>query len=653
MPNRLAKETSPYLLQHAHNPVEWFAWGEEAFAKARTEDRPVFLSIGYSACHWCHVMERESFENHDVANLLNQNFVSIKVDREERPDIDSIYMQAVQLMTGHGGWPMSVFLTPDGAPFYAGTYFPPDDRHGMPGFKRVLTHVADAYKSRRSDVQAASEEVQQVINSSLQTRSRGKVDRAVLDRAAASIARGYDEVNGGFGTAPKFPPSMTLDFLMQAGGYDDEIVNTLTKMAQGGMYDQIGGGFHRYSVDASWLVPHFEKMLYDNALLARLYTRAWQWKKDPFFARIANEILGFVQREMTSPDGGFYSTLDADSEGEEGKFYVWSRDEVMQILSEDEGRIFCDLFDVTERGNWEGHNILHVVGDVDARADLVARAKCKLYGVRSKRVWPARDEKILSGWNGWMLAAFAEACLAFDRYEDVVRNNAEFLIKRIDRNGRMIRHAAIPGMLEDYAGVGWGLTLAYEAVHERRYLDSANQLLEQIRARFADEENGGFFDTPIDHEKLITRPKDMFDNATPSGNSLACDVLLRHALLFGRQQYAEQATDTLESAMSIGERYPSGFGFLLGVAQWRAGQPKEIAITGPTDDPSFRALRKVIGSEFLPHRVLVAGSGSSDLPLMESRDQHRVMGYVCEAYACAEPTANPDHFRELLTIARS
>jgi len=653
MPNRLAKETSPYLLQHAQNPVEWFPWGEEAFAKARGEDRPVFLSIGYSACHWCHVMERESFENHDVADLLNQNFVSIKVDREERPDIDSIYMQAVQLMTGHGGWPMSVFLTPDGAPFYAGTYFPPDDRHGMPGFKRVLTHVADAYKSRRSDVQAASEEVQQVINSSLQTRSRGKVDRAVLDRAAASIARGYDEVNGGFGTAPKFPPSMTLDFLMQAGGYDDEIVNTLTKMAQGGMYDQIGGGFHRYSVDASWLVPHFEKMLYDNALLARLYTRAWQWKKDPFFARIANEILGFVQREMTSPDGGFYSTLDADSEGEEGKFYVWSRDEVMQILSEDEGRIFCDLFDVTERGNWEGHNILHVVGDVDARADLVARAKCKLYGVRSKRVWPARDEKILSGWNGWMLAAFAEACLAFDRYEDVVRNNAEFLIKRIDRNGRMIRHAAIPGMLEDYAGVGWGLTLAYEAVHERRYLDSANQLLEQIRARFADEENGGFFDTPIDHEKLITRPKDMFDNATPSGNSLACDVLLRHALLFGRQQYAEQATDTLESAMSIGERYPSGFGFLLGVAQWRAGQPKEIAITGPTDDPSFRALRKVIGSEFLPHRVLVAGSGSSDLPLMESRDQHRVMGYVCEAYACAEPTANPDHFRELLTIARS
>jgi len=653
MPNRLAKETSPYLLQHAQNPVEWFPWGEEAFAKARSEDRPVFLSIGYSACHWCHVMERESFENHDVADLLNQNFVSIKVDREERPDIDSIYMQAVQLMTGHGGWPMSVFLTPDGAPFYAGTYFPPDDRHGMPGFKRVLAHVADAYKSRRSDVQAASDEVQQVINSSLQTRSRGKVDRAVLDRAAVSIARGYDDVNGGFGTAPKFPPSMTLDFLMQSGGYDEEIVNTLTKMAQGGMYDQIGGGFHRYSVDASWLVPHFEKMLYDNALLARLYTRAWQWKKDPFFARIANEILGFVQREMTSPAGGFYSTLDADSEGEEGKFYVWSRDEVLQILGEDEGRIFCDLFDVTERGNWEGHNILHVVGDVDARADLVARAKCKLYGIRSKRVWPARDEKILSGWNGWMLAAFAEACLAFDRYEDVVRNNAEFLIKRIDGGGRLIRHAAISGMLEDYAGLAWGLTLAYEAVHERRYLDSANQLLEQIRARFADEENGGFFDTPIDHEKLITRPKDMFDNATPSGNSLACDVLLRHALLFARQQYAEQATEALEAAMPIAERYPSGFGFLLGVAQWRAGQPKEIAITGPTSDPSFRALRRIIGAEFLPHRVLVAGSGSSDLPLMEDRDQHRVMGYLCEAYACAEPTANPDRFRELLTIARS
>jgi uncharacterized protein YyaL (SSP411 family) len=658
MANRLAKETSPYLLQHAQNPVDWFAWGEEAFSKARAEDKPVFLSIGYSACHWCHVMERESFENEEIAKVLNENFVSIKVDREERPDIDSIYMQAVQLMTGHGGWPMSVFLTPEGGPFYSGTYFPPDDRHGMPGFRRVLSHVADAYRSRRNDVLAASEEVRHVINSSLQTKGRVSVERSALDRAAASIAKNYDEDNGGFGSAPKFPPSMSLDFLMQVADrtnnreYADIVTVTLTKMARGGMYDQIGGGFHRYSTDAEWLVPHFEKMLYDNALLARLYTRAWQWTKDPFFARIANEILGFVQRELTSPEGGFYSTLDADSEGHEGKFYVWSRADVIRVLGEEEGRIFCELFDITDRGNWEGANILHVVGNVDQHADLVARGKCKLYGLRSERVWPARDEKILSSWNGWMLAAFADACVAFDRYDDVVRKNADFLTKRIDANGRLIRHASIPGLLEDYSGAAWGLTLAYEAVHERRYLDAANQLLEQIRARFADDENGGFYDTPIDHEKLITRPKDFFDNATPSGNSVACDVFLRHALLFGREEYAEIATRALESLMANVDRYPSGFGFFLGVAEWRAAQPKEIAITGATNDAAFRALKRVVGEEFLPHRVLVAGSGSSGLPLMENREASRVLAYLCEAYACAEPTADPARFRELLTIAR-
>src|SRR5207253_7162563 len=368
---------------------------------------------------------------------------------------------------------------------------------------------------------------------------------------------------------------------------------TLTRMALDGIYDQVGGGFHRYSTDAEWLVPHFEKMLYDNALLARLYTRAWQWKKDPFFARIANEILGYVQREMTSPEGGFYSTLDADSEGEEGKFYVWTREEVMRVLGEDEGRVFCDLFDVTDRGNWEAVNILHVVGDVETAADLVARGKCKLYGVRAQRVWPARDEKILTGWNGWMLAAFAEACIAFNRYHDRVRHNAEFLLGRSDENGRVMRTERIPGLLEDYTGFAWGLLLAYEALHERRYLDAARRAMDQVLERFADE-NGGFFDTPVDHEKLITRPKDLFDNATPSGNSVAADVLLRLATLFADERYARAATRALESAWPLLERYPSGFGFLLSVAEWRAGQPKEIAITGPTDDAAFRALRAVV-----------------------------------------------------------
>jgi uncharacterized protein len=646
--NRLANETSPYLLQHAHNPVDWFPWGEEAFVKARGEDKPVFLSIGYSACHWCHVMERESFESDAVAAVLNEHFVSIKVDREERPDVDSIYMQAVQLMTGHGGWPMSVFLTPEAQPFYAGTYFPPDDRHGMPGFRRVLAHVAEAYRSRPDEVRAASKEVTEAIGASLEAKGEAVIDRPALDRAAARIAQSYDAVNGGFGGAPKFPPSMTLDFLMQSAGHDEIITNTLTKMARGGIYDQVGGGFHRYSVDARWLVPHFEKMLYDNALLARLYTRVWQWSKEPLFARTAHEILGWVEREMTSPDGAFYSTLDADSEGEEGKFYVWSRAEVMEILGPEEGEVFCALYDIAERGNWEGKNILNVPRDPEnGAADIAARGKCKLYGVRAKRVWPARDEKVLTGWNGWMLAAFAEACVAFDRYHDTVRRNADFLLTRADANGRVMRTEKIPGLLEDYTGYAWGLILAYEALHDRRYLDAAQNAMNQVLERFADEK-GGFFDTPTDHEKLITRPKDLFDNATPSGNSVAADVLLRLALLFADERCARAATGALESTWPLVERYPSGFGFLLGAAEWRAGQPKEIAITGPASDAKFRALRAVVGGTFLPHRVLVAGEGSESLPLMAERPSHRVMAYVCQAYACQEPTADPERLRALL-----
>lgn len=647
--NRLAQETSPYLLQHAHNPVDWYPWGEEAWAKARDEDKPVFLSIGYSACHWCHVMERESFEDDQTAAVLNADFVSIKVDREERPDVDSIYMQAVQMMTGHGGWPMSMFLTPEGKPFFAGTYFPPDERHGMPSFRRVLEHVVNVYRSRRNEVEEASNEIQKALSSQLRTKSEGPIDRNGLDAAAVRMVANYDAVHGGFGGAPKFPPSMSLEFLMQVAHRNNDarlrevIVHTLTKMARGGMYDQVGGGFHRYSVDAHWLVPHFEKMLYDNALLARLYTRAWQWTKDPLFAQIANEILGFVQREMTSPEGAFYSTLDADSEGEEGKFYVWTRAEVMELLGEEEGRIFCEIFDVTERGNWEGHNILNVPrGAAPEHAELIARGKCKLYGARAKRVWPGRDEKVLSGWNGWMLAAFAEACVAFNRYDDVVRKNADFLLTRIV-NGKLTRHAKIPGLLEDYSGVAWGLTLAYEATGERRYLDAARGLIDEILSRFRDDENGGFYDTPIDHEKLITRPKDLFDNATPGGTSVTCDVLLRHALLFGNEDYARVATEALEATWPLMQRYPSGFGFLLSVAEWRAGQPKEIALTGDA-----AALRRVIGETYIPHRVLVAGTQSSDLPLMANRPADRTLAYVCIGYACEEPTSDPERLRALL-----
>ena len=668
MTNRLANETSPYLLQHAHNPVDWYPWSDEAFTKAREEDRPIFLSIGYSACHWCHVMERESFEDETIAQILNEDYVSIKVDREERPDVDSIYMQAVQMMTGHGGWPMSMFLMPDGRPFFAGTYFPPEDRHGMPSFRRVLEHVVNVYRSRRAEVEEASKEVSQAIASGVRARGDGAaIEPHALGGAADRIAASYDPMNGGFGGAPKFPPSMSLEFLMQVAHRDADraprlreiIVDTLTKMARGGIYDQIGGGFHRYSVDAKWLVPHFEKMLYDNALLARLYVRAWQWTKDPFFERIARETLGFVTREMTSPDGAFYATQDADSEGEEGKFYVWTRTEVIDVLGEDEGRIFCALYDVTDRGNWEGHNILNIPRDpaavaadlgvtLDQLADIASRGKCKLYGKREERVRPGRDEKMLSGWNGWMLAAFAEAAVAFDapEYLEVTRRNADFLLSRITPEGRLIRHAKIGGLLEDYSGAGWGLALAYEATEERRFLDAARTLADQILERFNDSENGGFYDTPIDHEQLITRPKDLFDNATPSGTAVAIELFLRLALLLGDERYARAASDALDGVWPLAQKYPSGFGFTLCAAEWRAGQPKEIAITGSGAEKDV--LRRVVGSEYLPHRVLVSGAGSSDLPLMESRPADRVAAYVCVGYACQEPTADPDRLRTLL-----
>ncbi|MEO8034333.1 MAG: thioredoxin domain-containing protein, partial [Acidobacteriota bacterium] len=557
-----------------------------------------------------------------------------------------------------------------GGPFYAGTYFPPQDRHGMPSFRRVLQQVSGAWQTRRADVEAAQQDIRDAIASDLRVPpgERALIDREVLDTAASRIAQNYDPVHGGFGGAPKFPPSMTLDFLMQVADrtaattssatLKEIIVNTLTKMARGGMYDQVGGGFHRYSVDARWLVPHFEKMLYDNALLARLYTRAWQWTKEPLFARVANETLDFVVRELRSPDGGFYSTLDADSEGVEGKFYVWSRAEVMNVLGDEEGRAFCTLYDVTEHGNWEETNILNVPRDpalvagdlgitLDQLADSAARGKCKLYGARSLRVRPGRDEKILAGWNGWMLAAFAEGAIAFGggKYGDVVRANADFLLTRIlDR--RLMRTPKIAGLLEDYSGAAWGLTLAYEAVHDRRYLDAARQLVEQILARFADEERGGFYDTPIDHEKLITRPKDLFDNATPGGNSVTADVLLRLALIFEEERYAEVATRTLEAIWPLAVRYPSGFGFLLSAAEWRSGRPKEIAITGP--DPA--ALLHVIGETYLPHRVLIAGSGSEDLPLMQNRPPDQTLAYVCEGYACLEPTNDPERLHELLSL---
>ena len=670
--NRLINETSPYLLQHAHNPVDWYPWGEEAFRRAREESKPVFLSIGYSACHWCHVMERESFEDAETAAQLNGEWISIKVDREERPDIDSIYMTATQMLTGHGGWPMSVFLTPDAKPFYAGTYFPPVERQGMPSFRRVLSHLSRLYRDDREKLLEASEEIHDaLVRSSDVAGARHTLSHADLDATAMRLVANYDRANGGFGGAPKFPPSMALDFLMRVADRNGDpalreiVTTTLRKMARGGIFDQVGGGFHRYAVDARWLAPHFEKMLYDNALLARLYVRAWQWTRDEEFRRVANETLDFVAREMTSPEAGFYATLDADSEGEEGKFYVWTRAEIMSILGDEEGRIFCALFDVTERGNWEGHNILNLPRDpvevaadlglaVERLADVASRGRCALFGRRADRPRPARDEKILAGWNGWMLAAFSDAAMAFDSdaHRAVARSNAEFLIGKMFGEGRLNRsykdgRVKIGALLEDVAGVAWGLLAAFEALQDRRYLDTAKTLAEDLLTRFQDRENAGFFDTPDDHEALITRPRDVFDNATPAGTSVAVDLLQRLAILFGDERYARAAAAALESVAPIAMKYPSGFGFMLGAAEYSLANVKEIVITGPRESDAVRLLVRAANELYLPHRVQIA-SEQPGLPLTEGRDPQQAAAYVCERYACAAPTADAEELLRLL-----
>ncbi|HVT03325.1 MAG TPA: thioredoxin domain-containing protein [Thermoanaerobaculia bacterium] len=670
MTNRLIHETSPYLLQHAHNPVDWYAWGEEAFARARNENKPVFLSIGYSACHWCHVMERESFENEAIAALLNRDFVSIKVDREERPDIDSIYMQAVQMMTGHGGWPMSMFLTPEGAPFYGGTYFPPSDQRGMPGFSRILEHVRHAFEHRQDELTSAISEIMKAIGPVTLSRSSADIDPALLDGAAAKIAANYDPLHGGFGSAPKFPPSMTLEFLMEASNRTGDtelreiIVNTLTKMARGGIYDQVGGGFHRYSVDARWLVPHFEKMLYDNALLTRLYVHAWQWTKDPLFADVVRETLGFVEREMTSPEGGFYSTLDADSEGEEGKFYVWSRSGIMDVLGSEEGTIFCALYDVTERGNFEGQNILNIPREPEIVAadqgisleklqDIAARGRCKLFGRRAERIRPGRDEKILAGWNGWMLAAVSEAALAFDseKLRQEAAKNARFLLGMMMVDGRLLRsfkdgRARIPALLEDYSGVAWGLIAAFEATQEFSFLEAARSLVRDILERFSDPGDGTFFDTPEDHEKLITRPKDLFDNATPSGVSMTILCLQKLSTYFDDQEFRERAGKALLAIAPLAFRYASGFGYLLCAAEASVTKPKEVALTGDTESVGFRELLKVLSQTYLPQRTIVWKP--APLPLMEGRNPAKTIAYVCEGRVCREPTDDVQRLTELL-----
>jgi hypothetical protein len=675
MSNRLANATSPYLLQHAYNPVDWYEWGEEAFARAGAEDKPVFLSVGYAACHWCHVMAHESFEDPAIAAILNQGFVSIKVDREERPDVDGIYMDAVVALTRQGGWPMSVFLTPAGRPFYAGTYFPPADRYGIPSFRRVLLSVLDAWQQRRQRIEGSANQLTAALAQSGQLQpDRGSLSPALLDAAFAALYQHYDDEEGGFGQAPKFPPAMTLEFLLRQHVRTGQpgplamATHTLRKMANGGMYDQLGGGFHRYSTDAHWLVPHFEKMLYDNALLTRAYLYAWQLTGDTFFRRIAEATLDYVLREMAHPAGGFYSTQDADSEGEEGKFFVWTPAEVKDILGAADAGPFCRYYDITEAGNFEGKNILHVGREIDQTAAIahvspehlravVERGRRLLFEARESRIKPGRDEKILAAWNGLMMRAFAEAGAALDRpdYLRAAVGNAEFIGREMtDGRGRLYRswkegRASLNGYLEDYTCVAEGLIALYQATFDPHWLAEADRLLGIVHRHFWDDAVGAAFHTSDDHEALIVRRKDFFDNAEPSGNSAYASAALRLARLLDKPDYVERAESVFRFMRQPMTSQPSGFGHLLSALDFFLAPSREIAIIGDPAGPQAQALRRAAYERWLPDAVL-AGCAPDDarspalIPLL--RDRPLVGGqpaaYVCRNYACNLPVTEAE-----------
>ncbi|HEX2740914.1 MAG TPA: thioredoxin domain-containing protein [Rubrobacter sp.] len=683
MANRLANETSPYLLQHKDNPVDWYPWGEEALKRAREEDRPVLLSVGYSACHWCHVMERESFEDDETARMMNEHFVNIKVDREERPDIDSIYMAAVQALTRHGGWPMTVFLTPDGAPFYGGTYFPPVPSRGMLSFQQLLLSVADAYENRRDEVMQSAQSVREYLRASTGAvmPEASSAGTELLDGAARALISQLDRRFGGFGGAPKFPQAMNLEVLLRhyhrTGDRSalDGVELTCRQMAQGGIYDQLGGGFARYSVDAYWLVPHFEKMLYDNALLSRLYLETYQATGDAFYRRIAEETLDYVLRDMTSGEGGFYSAEDADSEGEEGKFYVWTSEELEANLGPEDAALAARYWDVTERGNFEGKNILHVPRPPEAVADefglspdelwdRIVDIRAKLFAVREKRVRPGRDEKILAAWNGLMLRSFALAARITGRedYREAAVKNATFIVENLKENGRIHRsykdgRARFNGYLEDYAMVADGLVALYEATFETRWLVEADTLCDAVSELFWDEEKRAFYDTPSDHEELVTRPRDVYDNAAPSGTSVATEVLLKLALLLDRGDYRQRAEDVLEELAGGMEKVPGAFGRLLCALDFSTSEPREVAVVGDPEAPDTNALLKTVYESYLPNKV-VAGRAQDDdeaaglIPLLAQRPARggRATAYVCAHYACQAPTTDPEELSRQLGV---
>ncbi len=648
MSNALAGETSPYLLQHKDNPVDWHPWGEEALAQARERDAPLLVSIGYSACHWCHVMERESFEDPEVAAYMNERFVCIKVDREERPDVDAIYMDAVQAMTGRGGWPLNAFTTPEQVPFYAGTYFPPETRHGMPSWMMVLEAVAKAWDERREEIRAGGGRiVERLQGAAALPASSEPIEPRELDAAVESLRAAYDPAHGGFGGAPKFPPSSAIEFLLGRGETEMSL-GTLRAMAAGGIHDQVGGGFSRYAVDATWTVPHFEKMLYDNALLARAYLHGFQVSGDDELRRTCCDTLDWTLREMRGPEGGFYSALDADSEGVEGRYYVWTLDELRDTL----GDLADDAiawFGATERGNFEGANVLEAHGPVpEARDEIRAR----LYEARERRVRPGLDDKRLASWNALMLAALAEAGAVLERddYREAAVGCAEFLVEELrDERGRLRRtwkdgRARLDGYLEDHAYAVEALLVLYEATFDARWFAEARALADVMIDAFADPERGGFFSTAADGEALLARRKDLEDTPIPSGSSSAALALLRLAALTGEGEYERRAVGALRLVHEVAPRHPQAFGHLLQAMAFYVSPSREVALVG--DD--LRALERVVRARYRPNIVVAGGTG--DVPLLEGRTpvNGRAAAYVCEHFACRTPVTEPVELEALL-----
>lgn len=679
-PNRLIHEKSPYLQQHAYNPVDWYPWGEDAFLKAMKENKPIFLSIGYSTCHWCHVMEYESFEDEEVAKILNENFVSIKVDREERPDIDNIYMAVCQAMTGSGGWPLNLFLTPGKKPFFAGTYFPKTERYGNPGFVAILKQISDLWRTNKESAIASSEQVTKVMQSMAVSTPGEILTKETLKHAYEQLRDNFDMIYGGFGTSPKFPTPHNYTFLLRWWKRSNDpmalemVEKTLERMGRGGMYDQLGGGFHRYSTDEYWLVPHFEKMLYDQALIAMAYTEAYQATGKPCYAGIVKGIFTYALRDMTSPDGGFYSAEDADSEGIEGKFYVWMPDEVVKILGEKDGKIFCDYYDVSREGNFEEKNILHVDKPFDTFAklegikpeelqELLRAAREKLFAVREKRVHPHKDDKVLTAWNGLMIAALAKAAQALfePEYAQAAMRAADFILSALrQKDGLLLRRhrlgeAAIPGYLDDYAYFVWGLIDLYEATLKPKYLKTALELNEQMIENFWDEKGGGLFFSGRNNEQLIMQTKEIYDGATPSGNSVALFNILRLERMTGNQGLGKMAEQIIKTFGKTVTQHPSGYTQFLCALDFALGPTKEIVIAGEPDQKDTQQILHEIWKRFLPRKVLLlhpSKDNAIEKIAQFVKDQRPVENkatvYICENYACKAPANDINRIIQLL-----